>query len=333
MEPASHAPDRIADAGKLAAPPAMRIGVVRNPRSHRNRGFSDGMETHPELMFTAPATREELTEALADFAARGLDLLIIDGGDGTVRDVLTRGGPIFGDNWPPMLVLPKGKTNALAVDLDMPSRMTLEDALASIPAARRVARRPMLIERQDETAPPVMGFILGAGVFNAAIDAGQVAHRFGAFQGFAVAVTAGFGVIQALFGFGRSRWRELVRMRILTGAERSAVANTNTGTGEERFASGFSTLDDFPLGMKPFADHRGGIRYLVLDRPRRRAMALAPAILMGLDKPWLEKLGVHRGAAEEIELDLGGRFILDGEAFPPGDYCMRLGPELTFLVP
>ena len=64
----------------------------------------------PHVFVTQPGAREQLPEALADLAERGIDLLVINGGDGTVRDVLTSGASIFGEHWPTIAVLPKGKT-------------------------------------------------------------------------------------------------------------------------------------------------------------------------------------------------------------------------------
>jgi hypothetical protein len=271
--------------------------------------------------------------ALQGFAEQGVDLIVIDGGDGTVRDVLTRGAAVFRTRWPQLVVLPKGKTNALAADLGMPRRWPLAEALQATARARIEIRRPLLLEQPDRDGWQAMGFILGGGVFNAAIDAGQVAHRFGAFQGFAVAITAAFGVIQALFGLGKSPWRALAPMSVTTAPGCQEVRRSAHGAPGHRFACGMSTLETFPLGMRPFGKAGKGIKYLVIDAPLRRVIALVPALLMGLDRPWLKRLGIHRGATEEIGLRLGGSFILDGEAFPPGDYRIRLGPELHFLVP
>ncbi len=312
-----------------------RIGVVRNPKSHRNRGFAVEQIDRPNVWAAAPGTRDELAEALADFARQRIEWLVIDGGDGTVRDVLTRGAPIFGAQWPRIMVLPKGKTNALAADLGLPSRWPLADAVkAATSGETRIAtRRPITIERPGCEGWQATGFILGTGVFNAAIETGQVAHRFGAFQGFAVAVTALVAIVQALFGLGGGRWRALSPMRMTTGPGGLEVAQSAHGVPGERFASGMSTLEKFPLGMRPFGSGGAGIRYLVFDAPLRRVVMLVPLILMGMDRPFMRRLGVHRGAAEEISMQLGGKFILDGEAFPPGSYRLRLGPELHFVVP
>ena len=53
----------------------------------------------------------------------------------------------------------------------------------------------------------------------------------------------------------------------------------------------------------------------------------------GWDGPWLERMGLHRCATTRILLDLGDRFILDGEAFPAGSYEITPGPALSFVVP
>lgn len=316
--------------GSVTSPPT-RIGVVRNPRSHRNRRAAWTEPTVPGAEIAAPANREDLARTLAAFARQGIELLVVDGGDGTMREVMTAGAPVFGDAWPDLLLLPKGKTNALAIDLGMPGKCSLAAALAAAPAARRLVRRPLLLERMDGDHPPVLGFILGAGMFNASIAAGQVAHRFGAFQGFAVAVTVVASIVQALFGIGRTPWRALHGMRI--AAEGAEVARSQHGAPGQRYAAGFSTLCRFPVGLRPFARVPGPIRYIAVDAPLRRVVALVPAILFGMDGRFLRKLGVFRGSASEVMLELDGRFILDGESFPPGRYRLRQGPELGFLVP
>ena len=64
--------------GPVSAP---RIGVVRNPKSHRNKGFQPEVASAPDILTAIPQTREELTRNLADFAAQGVELLVIDGFD------------------------------------------------------------------------------------------------------------------------------------------------------------------------------------------------------------------------------------------------------------
>ena len=124
----------------------------------------------------------------------------------TVRDVLTCGAAIFRDDWPEIAVLPKGKTNALTVDLGVPRDWTVQNALDAYHAGRRVHRRPIEITTKGERSR-VLGFILGAGAFTTATRAGQGTHRLGAFNSMAVVVTVNWGIVQFLFSSRANSWR------------------------------------------------------------------------------------------------------------------------------
>lgn len=314
---------------------APLIGVIRNPRSHRNLGHVPEMADRPNIITRTPVTKPELVEALEEFAKAGIDYLVVDGGDGTVRDVLSYGYPIYGDAWPRMIFLPKGKTNALAADLGTPNRWSLTEALDAVRDGQLAKRRPIMVDRLDAEGKTKLGFILGAGIFTKAVVVGQAAHRFGAFNSFAVAIITAVSVLQALLGIGPSNWRKVTAMRYFPGSADDASEAPHGRHGEpgHRYAILLSTLTRFPLGMKPFARFEGGINYALLDAPIRRAVAMVPALLMGWDRPLMLKLGVHRGTSADSILELGDRFILDGEAFPPGRYRLGLGPQLQFVVP
>src|SRR5688500_12613265 len=101
------------------------VGVIRNLRSHRKDGDLPEWTGRATLLVESPRKRTELTSVLSRFAERRVDYIVIAGGDGTVRDVLTCGAGIFGERWPPLVVLPNGKTNALAVDLGLPPKWSL----------------------------------------------------------------------------------------------------------------------------------------------------------------------------------------------------------------
>lgn len=318
--------------GLASLPP---VGVILNPRSHRNKGHEQEIIDDPRVFTAMPQSKTELEEALADFARREIGILAISGGDGTIRDVLTRAAPFFGDKWPQIIILPKGKTNALAIDLGLPAKWSLNQALAAAWKGRGTVRRPIVTDRIDADQRQRFGFILGAGVFNAAIEAGQVAHRFGAFQSFAVGMTAVFGVLQALFGFGTGPWRRPSAMQLLANGDRQELPRSPYGTAGTRFFAGFTTLTKFPVGLNPFPGKSNDreILYLVMDAPLRRAVAMVPPVLFGLYPSFLAEIGIHRGAVEELEMDLADSFILDGETFPAGKYRVSSGPELRFIVP
>lgn len=250
-----------------------------------------------------------------------------------MRDVLTAGEAVFGDRWPALAVLPKGKTNALNVDLGAPAGWNLADAIAAFPANRRVRRRPIRIVPLDGGAGPMLGFILGGGAFATGIRAGQDAHRMGAFNSLAVGVTAAWGVVQALLGTDRNVWRRGARMELLLGPERARLPHAGHGYDGRRAVMLASTLERFPLGLRIFGPHERGLKLGAMDRPRRRLLAALPAIIAGWHPDWLEGAGLHFRAPESFEFTIDEPFILDGEAFAPGRYRAEQGPELAFVVP
>lgn len=318
----------------MRAPAVPLVGSIRNPRSHRNKGNPADLEDCSNILTETPSTREDLQLCLARFAKRGIDYLVVDGGDGTVRDVLTCGADIFGNDWPMLIVLPKGKTNALAVDLGLPTHWSLGEALAAAQHGKTVTRSPLRITPADNAGRSLQGFILGTGVFSLATEVGQEAHRRGAFNSFAVGLTILWGIIQSLFGRAGNPWRRSTRTRIVDRTTGRDLPHTGRGNVDERYLTVATTFEQFPLGAKPFGRHvPQGIKMAVIDWPTRWIIALLPAIMFGLYGQFLNRKGARRVTAEQVDLDMGGNFVLDGEAFPAGRYILDEGPQLTFVVP
>ena len=308
------------------------IGLVRNPRSHRNTSELRDTDGVPGVLLASPTKRSELAEVLTEFAGRGVDYIAIDGGDGTVRDVLTCGAANFGESWPALIVLPSGKTNALAHDLGIPAKWTLADAVAAARRGSLVMRHPLVVTQNDDSRAQVRGFALGAGAYTQAIALGQDAHRFGAFDAAAVGVTAIWSVMQALLGASGNKWRRGTPMRLRdeTGHE---LPHSGVGRPEERYFLFASTMRRFPAGLQPFANVEGAMRLAMLDSAHRRLLLGLPLLLRGTLGPKMRGLGAHVRAPQALELDISDRFILDGEAFPAGHYRVTTGHPLRFVVP
>lgn len=308
-----------------------RIGIIYNPRSHRNQGQDLACAGADTVMVAQPRTREEIAHALAGFARDGIDFLIINGGDGTVRDVLTMGQAVFADRWPAIAVLPKGKTNALNVDLGAPADWSLEGAIEAYGSGRRLVRRPLAVSREGHDDPTMLGFIFGAGAFTLGIEAGQDAHSLGFFNSLAVGATSAWGILQALFGTDRNKWRRGTAMQLDFLPSGEPVPRSASGDPARRHVLLVSTLKRMPMGIQLYGPERPGFKLAVLDRPRRSVLAILPAVLMGWRPKWLSRAGLHQLDAEGLAVDVAEPVILDGEAFPPGRYRVEQGPELTFV--
>jgi len=304
----------------------IRAGLIHNPRSRLNRAAGAPRAVPEGLLLESPRDRKALDGALAHFAQEGLELLIIDGGDGTVREVLTRAPAHFRSGLPTLAVLPSGKTNALAFDLGAPRHWPLQAALASAEAGRVAHRRPIEVIRAGAEAPLVRGFIFGAGAFVRGVDLAQRAHKLGAFEGLAVGLTLGAAGVQTLFGGPRSGWRSGERMRLRLDDAPSVEGDV--------FLLFASTLQRLPLGIQPFGPRNAEtIGTLSIEAPPKRlSLALRP-LLTGRDAPWLERAGYQRRNVERMDVDLERGFVLDGETYAGGELTVQAAPPLAFVIP
>lgn len=299
----------------------IRAGVIWNQKSHRNQG--SGVEPLPGVVVAvAPEEPAELFATLRRFAAEGVDLVVVDGGDGTVREVLTRLPEAFDGRIPRLAVVPNGKTNALAIDIGAPLGTTLDQLLAAAEAGRPTKRRQCLeIVRPGQGLPERRGFLFGMGAFVRATELAQKHHSLGLFDNAAVAVTLATATVGALVGGPGDSWR------------RGERATLSVGPADRWFLAMASTLKRFPLGLKPFGEPREGLKLIAVDAPPRRLHLALPILLRGGDAPWLAASGYRRHDLTAFDLDWAGDFVLDGEIYPGGPLTVRQGPELEFVIP
>jgi diacylglycerol kinase (ATP) len=303
-----------------------RPGVVRNPRSHANLR-SKGRPAPAGVLVVQPDTPADLASDLKRFAAEGVDLLVIDGGDGTVREVLSALPGAYGDAAPVIAVLASGKTNILALDLGARPGWSLEEALARAAAEEPVlkTRSPLEVSWADAGCGPVRGFVFGLGAFVRATTMSQAVHRLGFFHGVSVAFTLAGAVIQTLFGGHGAEWRQGVGVSLSLDGEPERAG--------DRFLTMATTLKRLPFGLAPFGPPREGMKLLDVDAPPRRLYAALPALLAGRDAPWLVRDGYRRSEATEARLSLSEPVVIDGEIFPGGEIVVRRGAPVRFLAP
>jgi hypothetical protein len=302
----------------------LRIGAIVNKRAHRNaaREIFNGSTL---LDWAAPASVGELDAALARFAESKIDTLVIDGGDGTIRDVLSASARVFTGPMPTIAVVPSGKTNALAIDLGVPADWSLKDAIAAATAGQIKLRSPVEVSRLGEAGPGLRGFLFGTGAFVKATALAQETHKVGAFRGLAVGMALTGGVLQTAFAGSNNHWRQGERTEIQLEDGRRLDRSLYLVLG--------STLERLPLGLKPFGRERAGLKFLGIDAPPRHIVATAPMLLSGSEAGWLERIGYHRADMEAMTISVPSGFILDGELYRGGDLSVRKGAPLRFLVP
>ncbi len=157
-----------------AADKLPRIGLISNPHSHRNRSRLVAIHAivanHPNILHRVTEHADDIPEALHGFAGQGVDVLAINGGDGTTARVFTElleRRPF--DRLPSVILLPGGTTNMNVGDVGL--RGGLKRAVrrmvdwADGRNAGRVQRlrRPILRAQGDVDGNAAYGMFFGAG--------------------------------------------------------------------------------------------------------------------------------------------------------------------------
>ncbi|QJE72472.1 diacylglycerol kinase [Aerophototrophica crusticola] len=317
----------------------VRLGLIRNPKSTRNKAAgSDARDRAAAMLglyFAEPATPAELSDVLADFARDGVEIICVDGGDGTVREVLTALPQAYGDSLPQLSILASGKTNLIAADVGTPGP-GLKGLARLVEGARKgtlgghIRRRHALeVSWADGSQAPVLGMFAGAGAFTRGTELAQGYHAKGLTQGPAVIATMAGVLGRALVGNDRDGW--------LAGEPMSVVTPDCNGPAGSRFITLATTLHRLMLGLWPFwGEGDGSVRYLdVAANPAHLACAL-PRILRGKPTRWMKRDGYRSGVTDRLTWGLTRPFILDGEVYQPGPggvVHLSSGPLIDFVVP
>jgi hypothetical protein len=306
-----------------------RVALVRNRASTRNR--VSGVQPAPAgVRLVEPDGLHAMTGALCDAHAAGVDVIVVDGGDGTVREVLSRIPEIWGAALPRIGIVPRGNTNLIAREVGaLRSHRAAAEVLRRVEtgAALTELRRPLLrIDYPSGEHAPVRGSIVGWGVYAESTRVGR--HE----------LTGRGSALVALTVFA-------MLTRVLVGGEGGAlrqgvpVAMTVDGAAMpdgKRFIGVATTLEG-PLAarMNPFwGEGPGPIRWLDILAPAVRAASAAPFLLRGKPARWMERAGYASGRARRIELTLDTPFVIDGETYPPpvsGPLMLSAAEEVTFI--
>ena len=246
-----------------------RLGIISNPLSRAGRTDRARFGTAAAgLPHAEPASRAELRDALHGFAARGVDLLAVQGGDGTLREVLTALPGAGFENPPAIAVLSAGKTNlaarvlgsagmgeaALRRLLDAAERGTLKRR--ALPVLE--VSRPGL---PDE--PPLRGVLFGAAAFTEGNKLAEARlHRRGVHDAAAVALALAAIALKAGLDRGHG---------LRAGVPMTVAPDDDPAREGRRFLLLATTLDRLMLGLRPFWGEGRGAGALA-----RRAGAAAP---------------------------------------------------------
>jgi diacylglycerol kinase (ATP) len=306
----------------------VRIGMLNNPLSGGNRKGLQKIRkaaaaSHPEVFQREVQTPTDVTGTLADFARQEVNLLVVNGGDGTVQAALTA---IFHKNFfetmPVLAVLRSaGTTSMIAGDIGL--KGSRESALQRLFSWTRsgdgraaIMQRPVLRVQVPAEMEPVYGMFFGAA---AIYQASQFCHQ----KIFAKGVRGETGA-----GVALARFLLAVMMR-----DRKVVSSVPITTRldqkpaqQQKYLLVFvTTLQRLFLGLRPYwGSEPKPLHYTAVgSRPRYFLRAL-PSLMRGRKGRHVRpENGYTSHNIDAVQLTLKSGFNLDGELYIPD--C-RLGP-------
>lgn len=308
------------------------VALIRNPNSRANRAGDTGTRAaFPSAVQVIDCSAlEDMTRNLRAARASGAEIVLIDGGDGTVREVLSRLPGIWGARLPRVGIFPRGNTNLIAREV---GGLRHPDAVTEI-LRRRAAgsplptvQRPVLrVDYAGAEHPSMRGFVLGWGAY--ATGTRIAREEIAAAGPRQVAMTVFSTVRRALFGALSDELRRGVPARL-------AIDGTDTGD-TSRFIGLVTTLQGrLVAGLNPFwGEGPEPIRWLDVEAPARRLALAVPFVLAGRPRRWMLQNGYASGRAKRLELHLDTPFIMDGEVFPPpsqGPLAISAAEEVSFI--
>ena len=317
----------------------MLAGVIRNPKSRRNaaRPLAD-RNLPPSVQIAEPDTLAALTETLRRFAAEGIRHLMIDGGDGTLRDVLGALPATYGTDWPALALCASGNTNLAVADVGGFPRgegvvAQWHAALTGAQPLRESIRHPIEVRWPDGSRPPVYGFFVGCANYGRGVRmATGTLREKGLFHGWAVGATIAGAAFQVLSGGADNDWQR--------GSPVTLAVDDRAPESAARFVVLVTSLEKLLMGLWPFwsaPSETGPLRWLDITAPAPRFGRALPALLRGKPQPWMHASGAYRsGRAAVLRLQLREPLIIDGEPYEPdgeGRLELHAGPAVRFHAP
>ncbi|MCC6295249.1 MAG: kinase [Pseudomonadales bacterium] len=292
------------------------IAVISNPRSGHNRrrfaGLAAALAARPQVRHFVTGSAAELPAICAALRDQPVELLAINGGDGTAAAVFAALLDTLPAARRPLLaLLPAGTANMTAGDVGI--RGSLHGArrrlLGWIDAPEHVPGT--VVERavlrvEAGAGSQRYGMFLGAGLIMAGTE---YAHRALHARGLRDDFSLGLGLVRSLWGIARGeaefRRAQPLSLRLDGGAEREFDAQILA----------VSTLQRLFLGIRPFWGRESGpLALSLIEAGAPGLLRNFPGLLRGRPGSRVTpEAGYHSHRACELRLSFDGACNLDGE--------------------
>ncbi len=289
----------------------MRAALISNPHSARNRRHLGDIDAQLRGRVIHRITQDmgDLSRIVAELADAGVDFIGINGGDGTVHQVLTHMQAIGALATPPRLaLLPGGSTNMTSRDINGLTLSLPQGVSAFLRAvdgnAAVTQRKAIRIARGS--SPAQIGFCFGMGAIIRGIE---FCHERIFSLGIRREWASGAALVRAAWGIAR---REAV---FSEGIDLTASWDNESRQGRSSIFL-VSTLDHLFLGIRPFwGTGSGTLSSTWVDENAHRFFRTLPALLRGDADRLHEEDGYTSRRAESVEVSGGAQYTIDGDIY------------------
>jgi diacylglycerol kinase (ATP) len=308
------------------------IGIVNNPQSRRNRRLPHTADRLRQLVdgegeVVDASTHDELARALDRFAARDIDVLAVNGGDGTGHVVLSA----VATRWkalPRVLLLRGGAMNTVAHGNRV--RGAPEAILQRHLERRRTGAPSRTVQRdllrvEGPGVSPRLGFIFGTGAVVQFLDAYYRTGR-------PSPTTAGLLLVR---GIASALARGRFAARLAAREPLRAFVDGDDWPDDRFLGIIAATVPEIGFGFRPFArcDEQPGFFHAIgVTGPITQVVARLPAIYLG--RPWKRPVAVD-AVARDLRLEAAGpiRFTIDGDLYAAeGEVRVTTGPPVELVL-
>jgi len=297
------------------------VGVLTNPLSGGNKkglsGIYNILAQWPEVLHREAFTLEGMTEALSFFAQNGVELIVINGGDGTAQAVLTLIDRAELFPTPPLLALLRaGTTSMLPRDVGIPGSATAGLSKALCWARERdssltLQSRPILRVQRTDGQPTQCGMFFGAGAICQGI---KEFHSGVNPMGWRGQIMPGITLMRMLLGILRKNHETVPPL--LT---RSKIDGQPKQERVNLFVL-ISTLNRLFFGMRPYwGTEEGPLHYTEVAAEPKYLFRVIPSLFRWQKNRYATpENGFVSHNIHEVQLEIEGDFTLDGELYAVG---------------
>lgn len=317
-----------------------RIGMLNNPLSGGNRKGLQKIRAaaavlQPTVLQEEVQTPSDVAAVLADFARREVNIVVINGGDGTVQAVLTAiFNKKFFETTPLLAVLRSaGTTSMIAGDIGLQG--SREKALQKLfswarakEASAAVVHRQVLKVQMPPEGEPVYGMFFGAAaIYQATQFCLQKIHT----RGLRGELGAGIALARFLLAvFLRDR-------KVVSAVPITTRLDQDSPEHKKYLLVLITTLQRLFLGLRPYwGSEPKPLHYTAVGDGPRHFMRALPSLMRGSQSRLVRAENDYISHnVDEVRLTLDSGFNLDGELYTPdsrqGPVRVTCGGQASFL--